>query len=413
MATLKKGGLPLTEQDRAYFRAGIGAEPVYDPAQMLPKLRAMIVSRVRESDEIVASPPTITLGEANAASTIANAVAIAKDSVLIGRSCRGEVGSAWPNSQYWYPRVKDTGAADAAAAYTAGCPASNYIETDAATLEFGVKGVGVSATGRIWVTEYGVRKLLGVIPTVPADGNKYLVKVETGVTLMRRWEIEQSNGLFGGFNVGPTDLYGAVNLTGLHVLVVGDSFVEGSGTNGAYHLGLANELCRMLGADKRAISGIGGTGYFANNSGTKKNLLERLQTDVIDLAPDVIIHMNGLNDTGEGIETNAGTVFDAISTALPNTIQIVFGPFQPRSIDVEARRAAIQSACSARGLLFIDNVTLDEITGTGFQSTPVRDGNSDIVIGGDVGTDPTHPTLYGHRYLAKWRFDALCRAIGM
>lgn len=378
------------------------------------KLRAQIISRVRESDEIV-SGATITLGASNAASTIASAVAIAKDSPLITHSCRVEVGSSWPNSQYVYPRTKDSQAPGTAAAYTDGSVASHYLETNAAVIEFGIKGSGIEQSGRIWVTEFGVRKLLGVVPTVPSDGAKYLVKVDTGASRWRVWEIELANGYFSGFLLGPSDLYGPHILQGLNIIVPGDSYTEGTGTtNGVFRLdGFANRLCRLLGAEKRVISGIGGTGYAATNLGEKKSLLERLQMDVIDLAPDIVIHTNGINDTLDGINTNAPLVFDAISAALPNCVQIVFGPFQPRSIDVEAKRAALQSICAARGLLFIDNVTGAEITGTGYQSSPQRNGNSDIVIGGDTGSDVTHPTVHGHHYIADWRFKALCRTIGI
>lgn len=226
---------------------------------------------------------------------------------------------------------------------------------------------------------------------------------------MREIEIEMSGGSLGGFNVTSSAVYGKRELRGPHILIAGDSFTEGTGASNGYQDGWAPRLLRLIGADKKTISGIGATGYGANNSNAKKSLLERLPNDVISLAPDIVVHANAINDTEAQVLANAPAVFDAIATALPNTLQIVFGPFRPRSIDVESRRAALASICAARGILFIDNVTLGEITGTGRTGSVVGDGNSDIV----TSSDNTHPTLYGHEYLANWRFNAICSAIGV
>ena len=46
-------------------------------------------------------------------------------------------------------------------------------------------------------------------------------------------------------------------------------------------------------------------------------------------------------------------------------------------------------------------------TGTGKSGTPVGDGNSDVLVGGLTGTDPTHPTQAGHDSLARTVFGQL------
>lgn len=50
-----------------------------------------------------------------------------------------------------------------------------------------------------------------------------------------------------------------------------------------------------------------------------------------------------------------------------------------------------------------------EITGTGKDGSPIWDGNSDLV----TSNDNTHPTPYGHEYIADWRFAALCTYVGV
>jgi lysophospholipase L1-like esterase len=371
--------------------------------------RAMIRSSLPASWDLMPGAPSITLGVANAASAIAGGSSVAKDSPMIFESTRCVTGTSFPDTLVRLPRNIDSQASGAPASYTAATLASWHIITDAQQVEFRIKGIGFNQSGRIWVTENGVRKMAGFVPAVPSNGSMYLVLVEFSSSAMREIEVEMSGGFFGGWNISSGAVVGKKEPNPLHVMIAGDSFTEGSGATLGYMDGYAARLFRLLGADKKTASGIGGTGYSANLSGSKKNLLERLQNDVIGLAPDVLIHTNGINDSLEGIIANAPSVFDTVSESLPNCLQIVFAPFQPRSIDTEGKRAALESICAERGLIFIDNVTEDEITGTGRMGAPASNGNSDIVI----SSDGTHPSPYGHEHIARWRFAAICKAIGV
>ena len=65
------------------------------------------------------------------------------------------------------------------------------------------------------------------------------------------------------------------------------------------------------------LSAGGGTGYLADNSGTRETMRGRLQTAVIDHAPDVVLVAGGLNDwavyTGAAIAAEAALLYAEIS----------------------------------------------------------------------------------------------------
>lgn len=294
---------------------------------VLKSLRGMIQSRTPVSWELMANAPVITVGAANAASAISSPVNIPYNSPAITESTRcAAAGGIYPDTVLRIPRNIDAQAPGAAAAFTSSVVGSWSIATDSQEVEVKVKGAGFLSKGRVWVKENGLRKFAGYVPSLPADGSLYLVKLVFPAVSMREIEVEMSGGSFGGFNVTGTAKYGKKESRGLHLMVTGDSFTEGSGSINGYHDGWAPRFLRLIGADKKTISGIGSTGYGATNSGTRKNLLERLNNDVINLTPDVVFHASGLVDQDSQVLTNAPLVFDAIATALPTACRSCLAP---------------------------------------------------------------------------------------
>ena len=140
-------------------------------------------------------------------------------------------------------------------------------------------------------------------------------------------------------------------------------------------------------------SGSGGTGYLNPGTSGRKTFRGRVQTDVINHRPDLVIVAGGINDTAStpaAIGAEAGLLFDAILTGLPHVTLVVVGPFWPNegpTAAVLALRDAIKAQAEARELLFIDPLAQRWITAA----------NKAVF----TGVDGTHPTVLGHKHLAQ------------
>ena len=366
-------------------------------------------TRPCNKDASILTLPTITVGVADAASSISGAVYTAWNDARLTYSTRVAVlGATYPNNGYSTPVYMDTGMSGGAV-YMAGLMASFSFSTEATIFELPCKGYSLH---RLWFSEDGRQFQACAVQLMSSTGSNYQVNYNFGgIRKPRRIVVEYSTSL-GGPTIGPTESVYAWAPTAPLLVVFGDSFVEGAGAGNNYTLdGFAVKLGHALGCLGRTIaSGIGSTGYVATNGGAKKNAVQCVQTNVIDNLPSnwgVVVHCHGINDSSS-VSVNAAAVFDAIYAAKPYVQQILFMPFQPRSIDVSARRTELLAVAATRPwLTVIDNTgygTDPEITGTGSVNATTGTGNSDWVI----SSDNTHPVEGGHSHIAEYR-DAKIR----
>lgn len=207
--------------------------------------------------------------------------------------------------------------------------------------------------------------------------------------------------------------YPATKPKGARFIVLGDSYAEGTGATDLVDA-FPNRLGEYMGWVDTWRSGSGGTGYLAPGPPDRKKFRDRVQTDVIDQAPNVVLIAGGLNDHGDysasAIGTEAGLLYDQILTGLPTVELVIVGPWWPSGSPVPtllAARDALKAEADERDLYFIDPVAEQWITGTGRVDAPNGTGNADIYI----SADGVHPTTAGHRYLAR-RLAGHMRTLG-
>ncbi len=281
--------------------------------------------------------------------------------------------------------------------YGSGRSSNEYFiefETDAPVFEVVYQGNGYNTTNRVYVDGRLVDSgnLVG-----GTDGDFYVSRVTLPVGAgFRRIRVQTTGMNFYGVNVatGQVVRKPAAN-DPIRAVILGDSYTEGnSGVEGVNPFDTyASQVARRMGWGDFYKSGVGSTGYLAAPSPRLK-LRDRLATDVFPFRPEVIVIAAGINDELPGLQQEASATFDAIRVALPDTIVIVVGPWNPRGGQVE-KAAAIRAAVGTRtNFHFVDNV------GEGWQSG-TRDGF--------VGPDGVHPTQAGHDRIGMLLSAALMR----
>lgn len=348
------------------------------------------------------TPPTITVGAADAASTIAGSVLtgpVNTTTGVIGGPFRytgsniAWMGAGWPNENFVASRgsLTDVNGIE---------PYAVEFTTNADVFELWIKGSG----GRSRFSVNGQRATFDPMVEVgPGSGSLYHVKVQfaSAATRVIRWD--SPFGLFGGVRVAPP--YTVTPPTGItdgrRIIVIGDSFTEGTGALSSID-GYASLAGYGVGIDDVWASGSGATGYLNNGSLAGKTTFRgRAQNDVLRWNPDLIVVAGGINDgafTAAQITTEAGLLFAMLKAGAPDARIVVLSPFWPNGTTVASIlpiSAAINSAAVAAGLQFIDMVTDPWITGSGKVGTPNGTGNADLYI----SSDGTHPSPAGHVYI--------------
>ncbi|WP_374589475.1 SGNH/GDSL hydrolase family protein [Novosphingobium sp.] len=209
---------------------------------------------------------------------------------------------------------------------------------------------------------------------------------------------------------------------GLRVLVHGDNMVttvvDSASREGAATAGNGYILADLLGQADTWVSNVGGSGWFTPASPKTKNWFnDRVGIDVVPAAADVIVETGGLNDSSLGTLTQAAAQaaveswLDTVLAARPDTLIFMTGPIAPTIPTAgDLKIAAAKAAAAAkypRNVAYVDNLTDPWFFGTGRQGTVVGDGNRDWAI----GSDTTHPTIEGHRYLAHRLAKGIAAAI--
>lgn len=195
----------------------------------------------------------------------------------------------------------------------------------------------------------------------------------------------------------PTDSLGPT------MMAVGDSY--GTGADGwQYRLGV------MLGYKNIHKSTEGGTGYVQTNT-PRVNFLDRIDAEVIPVAPDDVFFVGSLNDIAQSpaaVYANAKACYSKISAALPNTRIWVAGPQWPQSAANAAKDAiedAVRRACSEVSSVKAFVSTKGWIKGAGSVSandTSSSFNNCNTVVAADL----THLVPGANNWYARRLADA-------
>ncbi|HQA17819.1 MAG TPA: SGNH/GDSL hydrolase family protein [Novosphingobium sp.] len=238
----------------------------------------------------------------------------------------------------------------------------------------------------------------------------------------RHYELEfASVGAFVGIRT--TALYKPhpwVQGDALRVLLHGDSMlatiVDAANIDTALHGAQGALVGDLLGQADTWSSGVGGSGWMAPAVHDRSWFNERVDTDVIANAPDVIIETGGGNDAAVNpaqatIQPLIETWLTRVLAAKPETAIFMTGPIIGSNAGAShlAIHAAKQAAAAKfpQNVAFIDTLGDPWVSGTGRDGTPTGDGNRDWV----TGTDSAHPTVEGHRHFAGRIARSVARAI--
>ena len=258
--------------------------------------------------------------------------------------------------------------------------------------------------------------------SLPNDGSNPLVHIALDTPALRHIRIEGESLDIGGFAANgsypmlfPTGLVNGSAITGPtqaigpRMIVMGDSYTEGTGTSGTL-FSWETILGRTLGIWDTWCSGQGGTGYLNSgpSGGNKVPFASRYDTDIAPNNPDIIVFAGGINDNPDINSSWTPAVLQAAATALyqhalsknPSAKIYVLGPWQPSATHsypplLGVRSALMAAAAAVPEVKFLDVQPF--FTGYGNTSSPHGDGNSDIYI----GADGTHPNPAGHAYIAS------------
>jgi len=206
---------------------------------------------------------------------------------------------------------------------------------------------------------------------------------------------------------------------GPRAFFLGDSLTQGGGyATGGDLASWIYRFSEMCGWEDVWNGGIGSTGPIATNTGASASYLTRATTDILPAAPDVVVITSYYNDkdaqTAAAIATAIGSTIDIIQAALPNTMVLVVGSWDPAGTNGSPYTtidAAVQPACQTRGVPFIEPRTGNVFDGLGNQlltngtAVWVTTTNSAVINPGMPGN--IHFGDNGSKFIAYRVYNAL------
>lgn len=184
--------------------------------------------------------------------------------------------------------------------------------------------------------------------TPRSKGSDRFFKYDFGSRKARRIDIYGKMSLIGVF-AGETDVVLPAPKRGPRVVIVGDSFTTSAAD------GWPIWFSALMGWDDVWVSGVGGTGYLTDGSGTKSNFTSRVSQDVIALEPDVVITAGSINDAGQSYDDlyEAVSLYVAkIQRELPDSL--VIGGYNARG-GIEWMNATALAAMDAVRDAYVSN----------------------------------------------------------
>lgn len=362
----------------------------------------------------MASPPTITIGTGaatidTAPSAISGAVTILYNDTRL-RYSGGPCGHRASDVAICYGDAASHVGAGNGTVYAAEAPRMDFVHTGT-TLEFRVLGIRNLSQYRVRVNG----ELAMPTAQLAADGLWHWILVDFGTSATRTITIEgDSSFRFAGVNISPVDTIAESLYPGARVVILGDSFAQGTGAYPGSATGtfvnFGQIAAEIIGYRDVHVVGVGGTGYLNTGlAGAYVKFRDRLATDVFPTRPALVIVAGGINDDAfspSAIRAEADLLFAAIHAGLPVAQIVVVGPWSSSGNPPAARllnRDAIKTAALAAGLPFIDPIADYWVTGTGHVGDEQHDGNADTWI----GPDGTHPTVIGYARLGALLGTAL------
>lgn len=259
----------------------------------------------------------------------------------------------------------------------------------------------ISAGSYFWVWVNGQPATAApVASTASAANNAYWYRLTWAAAAQRRVRIYVAGADYGGVAVQPTDSISATGKPNYSILVLGDSYTDGTGATNQL-TSYPVTLGRMLDVELFQC-GIGGTGYVQPGSGVPYGDATRINP-IGTLRPDEVWFVGSINDstyTSTQVSTNAVAAWNAVKAASPNSIIRVCG-VQANSGSMSAANIAnnnaLKAAAQAAGYSWFDPIGEGWITGSGHVGATAGNGNADIM----VWTDGVHPSQAGHDYMAR------------
>lgn len=229
-------------------------------------------------------------------------------------------------------------------------------------IEFYFRMLTTSFTYRVRVNGLYVTAALQTF--VSTIGQRNYLKVDLGSVTTAQIEVEFTDAEFGGAAIEQSGSIVRTQTERMKMAVLSDSF--GGGANGvSWNDVFCSYFSRFLNVDVFNYS-IGSTGWVAPGGDGCGTYLNRLNSDVLGINPDVLLITGPYNDVsynpGSGV-LSAATIGAAVTAtltaamaALPNALIIVSGVWNPSGHGSNdpgfAADAATRSACSALGVPF-------------------------------------------------------------
>lgn len=367
----------LTADDTAKLRAAIPAAPLMPYA-------------------VMASPPAVSVGAANAASAIAGSTLIPPGQVGAFRYSGGAVlfdrgGSRPTIGKYTGTTSQAYGAIEF------------VFETTDATgrFELSIRGDGDASRGRLLYRKPGdsTWQAFSVGPsyTIPIDGNGYLVLVTLGAAGKYEIRLEGVRALLNGVAVpAGSSITAMPPKAGPRVIVPGDSFTEPTLNETSLVTcpadGWASQLGFLTGLDVWP-AGKGGTGFL--NGGAGNTYRERWTAELQNYVRprDIVLIAGGINDSNRTyaeVYAEALTLFQMVMAK--GAFLRVVSPFYPKGANKAGVTAfwsvcdAVKDACAAAGGKYIDLISLPQhdFTASFGGTTVVQTGVSSRLVVGDI-----------------------------
>jgi hypothetical protein len=229
------------------------------------------------------------------------------------------------------------------------------IVTDASRVVLGIKGV----TGSIVTKVNGQYASLTPL-AIPSGGANLFYDIDFGSTALREIEVIASGNLhFKGMFLAPTATVQAATARGPRMMVLWDSFGEGSGVTNILNSAVQH-MGDCLGWDDVWPSAVGATGLLSAPA-PKLKYRDRIATDIVPFAPDIVLVPLSYNDGGKmsgDMAVEAGLLIDALRAGLPDAV-IFFvsigankggGFLAPNFYNISN---AVAATCAARDVRFI------------------------------------------------------------
>jgi lysophospholipase L1-like esterase len=208
-------------------------------------------------------------------------------------------------------------------------------------------------------TSYMVRVDGEYVGLDTVDTRNTFYKLDFGARALRRIDLIGNGLTFYGVNVEPGDTIVAAPIRGPRAIVLGDSFSTPSA------LGWHAHFADALGWDDVWAAGVGGTGFVATNGGAAKKFYDRIASDVIAHAPDIVIIPGSVNDSGADpamAEAEAQACVSLIRSSLPDCLMIggysASGGVETMSAGALAIMAAVEAGFVAAGGVWLNPIEM-------------------------------------------------------